>query len=63
VEYWRQVWRKGVAPLMPTKGLEALAIALENDDPRLIQGHTTSPPPLQSVQGWPVEAACRWFLN
>lgn len=32
--------------------------ALESDDQRLVQGVTTSPPPLQSVQDWPVEAAC-----
>jgi hypothetical protein len=28
------------------------------DDPRLLQGATTSPPPLQCVEDWPVEAAC-----
>jgi hypothetical protein len=28
------------------------------DDPRLLQGATTTPPPLQCVQDWPVEAAC-----
>ena len=28
------------------------------DDPRLLQGATTSPPPLQFVEEWPVEAAC-----
>lgn len=48
----------GVAPLLPTAGLEALARALADDDPRLLQGATTTPPPLQSFQDWPVEAAC-----
>jgi hypothetical protein len=38
--------------------LEALQRALVNDDPRLLQGATTSPPPLMCVQDWPVEAAC-----
>jgi hypothetical protein len=33
-------------------------MALTRDDPRLLQGATTSPPPLQCVQDWPVEAAC-----
>jgi hypothetical protein len=38
--------------------LLALQKALESDDPRLLQGAPTSPPPLQCVQDWPVEAAC-----
>lgn len=58
MESWRTVWRQGVAPLMPTKGLQALAKALTDDDSRLLQGATTTPPPLQCVQDWPVEAAC-----
>jgi hypothetical protein len=31
---------------------------LVTDDPRLQQGATTTPPPLQCVQDWPVEGAC-----
>src|SRR5437016_13005072 len=58
MESWRKVWREGVVPLLSTAGLNALARALQNDDPRLLQGATTSPPPLQCVQDWPVEAAC-----
>ena len=58
MESWRTVWREGVAPVLPTKGLEALAAALEKDDPRLIQASTTTPPPLMCTQDWPVEAAC-----
>lgn len=58
MESWRKVWREGLAPLLPTKGLEALARALTDDDARLLQGATTTPPPLQCVQDWPVEAAC-----
>jgi hypothetical protein len=58
METWRKVWRDGVAPQLPTAGLEALRLALASDDSRLIQGATTSPPPLQCVQDWPVEAAC-----
>lgn len=58
MESWRKVWREGLAPLLPTKGLEALARALADDDTRLLQGATTTPPPLQCVQDWPVEAAC-----
>ncbi len=57
MEAWRSVWRAG-APLLPTKGLEALAVALQEDSPKLLQGATTKPPPLMSVQDWDVEAAC-----
>lgn len=58
MESWRKVWRTGIEPQLPTRGLEALRDALVSDDPQLIQGATTSPPPLQCVQDWPVEAAC-----
>jgi hypothetical protein len=58
MEGWRIVWRDGFVPLLPTRGLEALRDALRSDDPRLVQGHTTSPPPLMCVSDWPVEAAC-----
>jgi hypothetical protein len=58
MESWRKVWREGVAPLLSTASLEALRQALSTDDARLIQGATTTPPPLQCVQDWPVEAAC-----
>jgi hypothetical protein len=58
MESWRKVWREGVSPLLSTTSLEALRQALTNDDARLIQGATTTPPPLQCVQDWPVEAAC-----
>jgi hypothetical protein len=58
MESWRTVWRKAVAPLMPHKGLVALRDALLADDPSLLQGATTSPPPLACVQDWDVEAAC-----
>ncbi len=58
MESWRKVWRDGLAPLISTGGLEALRTALSSDDARLLQGATTTPPPLQCVQDWPVEAAC-----
>ena len=65
MESWRTVWRKGFAPLIPTAGLAALRDALRGDDPRLIQGSTTTPPPLMCVQDWPAESAgalgfCAW---
>lgn len=55
---WQHTFRNGFAPNILTAGLEALAHALRVDDPRLIQGQTTQPPPLMYVQDWPVEAAC-----
>jgi hypothetical protein len=58
MESWRKVWREGLACLLSTAGLEALRGALMQDDPRLQQGATTTPPPLQCVQDWPVEGAC-----
>jgi hypothetical protein len=58
MESWRTVWREGFAPVLTLKGLESLRDALTSDDPRLVQGSTTTPPPLMCVQDWPVEAAC-----
>lgn len=58
METWRQVWREGLGPLLPAKGLEALRQALLADDTHLQQGATSTPPPLQGIEDWPVEAAC-----
>jgi hypothetical protein len=57
IEAWRRAWR-ALAQQISTKALRALRKALENDDKRLLQGATCSPPPLQAVQDWPVQAAC-----
>lgn len=58
MESWRIVWRNGFVPGFSTVGLEAVRQALLTDDPRLIQGATTTPPPLMAVQDWPVEGCC-----
>src|SRR6266478_5139874 len=58
MDSWTKVWRDGVAPLLSTGALEALRRGLLSDDGRLVQGATTTPPPLPCVQDWPVEAAC-----
>jgi len=58
MEQWRKVFRIGLAPLLSTEELLVLSKALEEDDPRLIQGATTIPPPLWCVRDWPVEATC-----
>lgn len=58
MESWKIVWRNGLAPLLSDKHLKALEKGLDEDDPNLVQGCTTTPPPLQCVVEWPVEAAC-----
>ncbi len=58
METWRKVWREGLVPQLSTASLEALRRGLSQDDQQLLQGATTTPPPLQCVQDWPVEAAC-----
>ena len=55
---WQAVWRKAIGPRLSVEQLTALRDALVTDDVRLIQGVTTTPPPLPSVRGLPVEAAC-----
>jgi hypothetical protein len=58
LEAWRDCWRRGFEPQISDSGLEALRRALLDDDPNLIQGATTVPPPMQCCQDWPVERAC-----
>ncbi len=58
MELWRRVFREGFCPQLSTPGLEALRQALLSDDERLLQGATTSPPPMACALDWPVEGAC-----
>jgi hypothetical protein len=58
MESWQKVWREGIAPQLSTAGLEALWRALAADDGRLVQGATTSPPPLQCKQQCGIQGAC-----
>ncbi len=51
-------WRVGIQPLLSRPALLALQVALELDDPRLMQGETCDPAPLPCVYDWPVKAAC-----
>ncbi len=55
---WQEVWREGFAKVLSTAELTALRDALKSDNANLIQGATTSPPPLECVRDWPCEAAC-----
>lgn len=61
MESWRLVWRDGFVPAAKNLGLwdgvVALAAAVEADSKELVQGSTTTPPPLMCVQDWPVESA------
>jgi hypothetical protein len=57
MESWRKVWR-AAAPMLTTPQLLALREGLRSDDKALIQGATTTPPPLQCVLDWPCEAGC-----
>lgn len=58
MEAWRKVWRDGLVPILPTKGLEALLEALRTDDKTLLQLVTTQPPSLECVRDWPCEGGC-----
>ncbi len=57
-ERWQEVFRIGIAPQLSDAGLEALAVALRDDSPQLLQGCTTEPPPLPCVMDFRPEAAC-----
>lgn len=43
---WQTVFRKGIAPQLSTAGLLALRLAIEEDDPALMQGFTVCPLPV-----------------
>jgi hypothetical protein len=58
MEKWRHVWREGLAPHLSRAGLLALQSALFNDDPRLLQGTVSSPPPLDALRECAVNGAC-----
>lgn len=58
MESWQKVWREGIEPLLSIDALRALHAALLSDDPRLIQGANTTPPPLLCASAEPVEEAC-----
>jgi len=58
LEAWRRAFRVGIAPQLTRKGLQGLAKALAQNDARLLQGATTSPPPLQGLAAEPVQKCC-----
>src|SRR5439155_17071091 len=58
METWRRVWREGLAPQLSRDGLLALHSALIHDDPRLLQGVVSSPPPLDAMRPCAVHGGC-----
>ena len=58
MEKWRRVWRAGLAPHLSRAGLLALQSSLLRDDPRLLQGTVSSPPPLDALRECAVNGAC-----
>ncbi len=62
MDTWQFVWRAGIAPSLTSCGLLTLRQALAADSPSLLQGATTSPPPLTALQSEPVEKCCRLGL-
>ena len=54
----RDVWRKGLAPLLTLEQLERLRIALVTDDPRLEQGVTVLPRVIEEEDPAEATAAC-----
>jgi hypothetical protein len=57
MESWRKAFVEGFAPGMSDEELAALSAGLQDNDPTLIQGNTTQPPPLSAMSDWPVEGA------
>jgi len=55
---WQGAWREGIVPQLTTVGLRNLKAALERNDPQMVTGATSVPPPLQSILGCPVQACC-----
>jgi hypothetical protein len=57
VETWRQIVRDGRLRSLTEDELHALRRGLADDDPALLQGMMTVPPPLECVYDWQVEGA------
>lgn len=58
LESWKHVFRDGILPQLGRAGLLALAEALEDDAPELLQGATTDPAPLPVCWDWDCQGAC-----
>jgi hypothetical protein len=58
MEKWRRTWRHGLVPQLSRAGLLALQTALTRNDPRLLQGVVSSPPPLDALGQQACRGAC-----
>jgi len=58
LELWKKAWRVGVAPLLSNVALVELEVALEYDDPRLIQGKVCLPAWTPNAEGEEVTEVC-----
>lgn len=58
MESWRRIWRTGLEPLLSDVERLALRLALETDDPRLIQGSTIDPIPVALFRDFEICGAC-----
>src|SRR5262249_32646507 len=57
VETWRRILREGLLRSRTEDELQALRRGLASDDPALLQGMMTLPPPLECLHDWQVEGA------
>jgi hypothetical protein len=57
VETWRRILREGLLRSLADDELQALRRGLADEDPALLQGMMTLPPPLECVNDWAVEGA------
>jgi hypothetical protein len=55
---WQYSFRNGFAPNLSDAELQVIRAALIEDEPRLCQGATTVPPPMQCVLDWDCEGGC-----
>jgi hypothetical protein len=55
---WRDVWRRGIAPLLAREDLQALLEALRRDDPTLLQGRTLEPCYAPGMDDFPCQGGC-----
>jgi hypothetical protein len=66
VENWRRILREGLLRALTEEELQALRRGLADEDPALLQGMMTLPPPLECVNDWAVEGAdllTRWTAD
>jgi hypothetical protein len=57
VEPWRRILRDGLLRSLTDAELHALRRGLADDDPALLQGMMTLPPPMEILGDWQVEGA------